>query len=258
MALRLLQERWLPWVLVSFSVCLLLAGSQGCGSSEKSQEELTDLSTVPATFTISMATNESQTPPVTQATASAVFSGEGLTFIKLKNGTVHLVEPDGETVQLTVRENQFGAPWYNADLPGSLELGETYKFRVTLANGEQIENRVRTPHNELAITSPSPNSSISKSQPLSVTWTGTNPGNALIFIGWEAPTVFNIFSAAIVTREDDGATTLEPHELAGLTPGGQYLLTVVRGNIVPANGFKPNQSKLGAFLIHSIPVNVTE
>jgi hypothetical protein len=241
-------------VILCFAPVVILS----CGSSEKSQEELTDLSTVPASFTISRVSDGRQNPPVTKVTASAAFKGEGLTFIELKNGKVELIDRDGRIVELPVRTNQFGAPYYTVELDTVLTLGQAYRFRVTLANGDVIENRVTTPSNDLEITSPTPYSTISKAQPLAVTWTGTNTGkNASIFIAPETPDIFSILGTAISPADDDGATTLTPEALAKLTPGSDYVLTVARGNIEPANGFKSG-SWLGAFLISSIPVSVTE
>lgn len=248
-------------VLSAVILCIAPLVILSCGSSEKSKEELTriDLSSIPASFTISRISNEGQDPPITKVTASAAFKGEGTTFIELKNGKVELIDPDDRIVELPVRYNQSGAPFYTLDLETVLALGSVYRFRVTLANGDVIENSVTTPGDDLRIASPSPGSAISKSQGVSVTWTGTSLGkNVLISIAPETPDIFSIFGVTLISKTDDGAATLSAGELARLTSGNDYVLAVARGNIVPANGFQPHTSKLGAFLISSIPVSVTE
>jgi len=245
------QLAW-TFFLLMLSVILATVFQSSCGTSALSDEPIDDPTSLPAIFAVGKVVDESAGR--TFATASAVFKGEGLTTVRLMGGSVELEDPQGNIHPMECSYNRLGAPYYTAPLPGSLELGAIYSFRVTLASGRMIVNSIKTPELDLQILSPGTGSTVAKRAPLELAWSGWNDRSALILIGPEQHTILDPFETGGKVAEDDGSTVLLPESMLALQPGPN-LLSLARIGRTPANGFHPN-STVGAVLIATRPIYV--
>jgi hypothetical protein len=239
-------------------VAAFVVAISACGSSSKSEQAITDPSTIPASFSVNHIVDRTTNPLTDKESAGAIFF-EGLLTIAFQGGKVEIVDPQEAVTPLNLLYNTLGAPYYSVDLTTPLETDQPYVFRVTLANGTAIENRVNTPTHDLQITAPVSGGPVSKSAQTTVSWTGaTGTGNVSIIVSPNSPDtgISNIFHLGGISVLDSGTANLNPGNLQAVNPG-QNVLTIVRSKIVHANGFAPN-STIGAFFVYSEPVNVTE
>lgn len=231
---------------------VIWASLSACGSSSLSDEEIEDPTGIPAILAVSSITNESTRE--SKVFAGAIFKGEGLTTVELMNGEVEIEDPQGNIYPLAVHYNNLGAPSYNAEIPGAIELGAFYSFRVTLPTGRLIINSIKTPDQDLQVIAPFTGQVIQKSDPVEVTWTGRSNRKAAIVIGPEQPNVLDFLQSGGANTSDDGRTVLEPSSMVKVH-AGENLLTIIRSRDARANGFHPS-SRVGAVLLTSQPVVV--
>jgi len=180
--------------------------------------------------------------------------------VLLSDATIEVIDPGLTARKLTASKNPAGAWSYSVPLL-TVELDRDYIFRVTLGNGNQIVNTIKTPAQALVITNPAFSATLDKDQSLLASWNGNNAGNAGITIRQSAALDVILTTAApVVLSLDNGGhflaqvrNAMEPLDIGT----GTRLFTVTRRNTKAVNGFAAG-SKLFANLVHAREVNITE